>query len=76
MLVALIVTMGSAPAGAGSSPVALAATRPPAATAIASGPKIVTQPARTYVLRGETATFRVSAKGHGLKYQWYRNYQP
>lgn len=39
-------------------------------------PTIVTQPVRTYVLRGEVATFRVSAKGSGLKYQWYRNYQP
>lgn len=75
-MVAVALAVGIAPPSALAAPVITAAGSPAVHSAKTAAPKIVTPPKRTYVLRGEAATFRVSAKGSGLKYQWYRNYQP
>jgi len=75
-LVAASLALGMTPPAAVASPASPSAAIRLIESAKTSRPAIVTQPVRTYVARGGTATFRVSAKGSGLKYQWYRNYQP
>lgn len=67
--------LGSLPSAVAADPGPVTAPTP-VATAKTAAPKIVSQPKRAYVLHREDATFRVEAKGSGLRYQWYRSYQP